>query len=374
MKISRKHFIKLGLTGIFASSAIGLINSCAGMKRKDLRDNDFGSMNSAGLEKNEFHILSLASLAPSGHNMQPWFVRRLKPYDYVIGIDKSRLLPAIDPENRETLLSIGAFSENLSSAALSLGFVSEILVTGKTSFDDEILKIKLVKSRPNDFPVNSIITRRTVKHGQLPKDLKNDDVSRLLKTWPGHIFYFPRNASHTKCLTDWTIESNTFQTWKDDAQRELANCIRFSNDDVLKYKCGLTVNGMEITGIAGWYVKNFMNSEDVLGNTFRKSGIDLYAKMANEGAGWLIITSDGDKIEHLIEAGRRFQRMALQVRDLNIGIHPMTQILEEKKWREQIPIQHNSELIPQFILRAGYLNTYPDPVSPRRPVNWFLHS
>jgi hypothetical protein len=31
-------------------------------------------------------------------------------------------------------------------------------------------------------------------------------------------------------------------------------------------------------------------------------------------------------------------------------------------------------MIPQFVLRVGYLDPYPDPVSPRRPVNWFLRT
>jgi len=29
-------------------------------------------------------------------------------------------------------------------------------------------------------------------------------------------------------------------------------------------------------------------------------------------------------------------------------------------------------MIPQFLLRVGYLKRYPEPVSLRRPVNWFV--
>jgi nitroreductase len=131
---------------------------------------------------------------------------------------------------------------------------------------------------------------------------------------------------------------------------------------------------MEISGVAGWYVRNFMITEDVMGQTFRNQGVELNANLAKEGAGWIIITSEGSAVSELIEAGRRFERMALMVREMGIAIHPMTQILEEKQWRDQFASLHRPGVKPQFILRVGYLDSYPDPVSIRRPLEWFLRT
>jgi hypothetical protein len=50
----------------------------------------------------------------------------------------------------------------------------------------------------------------------------------------------------------------------------------------------------------------------------------------------------------------------------------MTQYLEEKEGRQQIADNHDASVIPQFVLRVGYLSKYPDPVSLRRPVKWFV--
>ncbi len=75
------------------------------------------------LTPNERQILWLASLAPSGHNTQPWFVKRLGPYHWIVGNDKTRWLPGVDPTQRETILSIGAFLQNMEYAASSLGYV-----------------------------------------------------------------------------------------------------------------------------------------------------------------------------------------------------------------------------------------------------------
>jgi len=66
--------------------------------------------------------------------------------------------------------------------------------------------------------------------------------------------------------------------------------------------------------------------------------------------------------------------MALKAREHQIGIHPMTQLLEEEKGRHMITKEHEENIISQFILRVGYLSNYSDPVSLRRPVSWFIRT
>jgi hypothetical protein len=52
----------------------------------------------------------------------------------------------------------------------------------------------------------------------------------------------------------------------------------------------------------------------------------------------------------------------------------MTQYLEEKEGLNQIAANHEADVVSQFVLRVGYLKTYPEPVSLRRPVSWFVRS
>lgn len=54
---------------------------------------------------------------PIRHNTQPWFVQYLEPYHWIIGNDKSKWLLGVDPTQRETMLSIGAFLQNIEYAA-----------------------------------------------------------------------------------------------------------------------------------------------------------------------------------------------------------------------------------------------------------------
>jgi hypothetical protein len=77
-------------------------------------------------------------------------------------------------------------------------------------------------------------------------------------------------------------------------------------------------------------------------------------------------------VAELLETGQRFQRIFLKVKDRNVAIHPMTQILEETVTKDQVNSSIGINDNIQFILRLGYLKDYPEPVSVRRPVSWFV--
>ncbi len=117
---------------------------------------------------------------------------------------------------------------------------------------------------------------------------------------------------------------------------------------------------------------DYFRKTDVMKTDFRETGLDKVKIQVSELAGWILITSKDSSVETLIETGRRMQRLFPKVREKNIAIHPMTQILEEPATRETFNQSIGISESIQFILRTGYLKSYPPPVSLRRPVEWFL--
>ena len=154
----------------------------------------------------------------------------------------------------------------------------------------------------------------------------------------------------------------------------MADWIRFSSKDAEQHEDGLTLAGMEIEGIPAWYLRNFYGKENVMKKSFREQSIDKVVKQVSQSAGWLLITSKDNSVTTLLETGKRMQRLFLKIRDKNIAIHPMTQIIEEGSTNQ---ILNNSIGIGepvQFILRTGYLKNYPNPVTLRRSVERFLRT
>jgi hypothetical protein len=327
------------------------------------------------LQPDEREILFLASLAPSGHNTQPWFVHYLEPYHWIIGNDQTRWLPAVDPTQRETILSLGAFLQNLEYAAGAFGYTCWWNSLAVTNQDERVMQVKLIKEGPqNYFDLEKIKTRRTVHSGFLSEALKNHDRDALLHEEPELIHYLPATSKESRWLNEQTIEANRLQSSRDPAQQELANWIRFSSHEAEKHRDGLTTASMEITGLAGWVVRNFYHKDNVLKSDFREQNIDLVRQEVAASAGWIIITSPDESVASLLEAGRRMERLFLKVRERNIAIHPMTQILEEPATRQTLNESVGISGNVQFILRTGYLKNYPPAISLRRPVDWFLRN
>lgn len=118
MEVNRRSFLKKALAaGSLAAGTGSLFSGCAGIRRSDLPDQNLAGQTAKQLDAVGNAILYYGSLAPSGHNSQPWVVRVLSQNEWIIGVDPDRRLPAVDPGNREVMLSLGAFAENLSIAA-----------------------------------------------------------------------------------------------------------------------------------------------------------------------------------------------------------------------------------------------------------------
>ena len=375
MKITRRQFIKRLSAGALVVGANPLLSACSGITRNDLISDKPTAENLFDLDEMDINILSYASLAPSALNVQPWFVRVVDRHrHWIIGADPRRRLPAIDPDNREILLSIGAFVENLFIAASTMGLFADFEIIAKTPFDSEIVSVKFTKTPKVDYPLKRLSLRRTIKKGLSQKELKNQTINALSAPIKDCFLYSPKGTAHAACIRDGLMEQYRNQLQRDAAQAEISSWIRLADDDAEKFRDGLTLEGMEISGIPGWYLRHFAEPSDFMKPGYREKSLDYTAALTKEGAGWIIITSEGNDVAHLIETGRKFEQMALLAREHNVAIHPMSQYLEEKSGLDMIRMSHKKDITPQFILRAGYRYNYPPPVSLRRSVCWFLRA
>ncbi len=369
--MNKRKFIGIaGVTIIATGIGAYLLSDRTNLVRADLKPTDDRNQT---LKPDEKEILFLASLAPSGHNTQPWLVRYLAPYHWIIGNDKSKWLPAVDPNQRETILSIGAFLQNLEYAASSFGYGCDWKLLATTNQDDLVMEVKLSKeASTNNFDITQITNRRTVRSNFLSDLLKQEDIKYLIDSESEFIHYLPNTSKESKFIDEQTIAANRLQAYRDPAQQELANWIRFSSQDADRYRDGLTTAGMEITGIPGWVVRNSYNKDNVMTKDFRERGIDNIKQEVSESAGWISIASKDNSVAALIETGKRMERLFLKVRERSIAIHPMTQILEESSTRDKLNHSIGIGGHIQFILRTGYLKNYPQPVSLRRPIDLFI--
>lgn len=326
-------------------------------------------------QADEREILYLASLAPSGHNTQPWFVKYIEPFHWIVGNDKSKWLPAVDPLQRETILSIGAFLQNMEYAASHYGYNCQWNMLATDNQSENVAEVIFHKtSSAPGYDISTIGSRRTVRSGFLSEVLRKEDLDYLIGGEDDYFHYVPNNTKEYFWLNEQTIEANRLQMFRDDAEAELARWIRFGSSDAEKYCDGLTTAGMELDGITGWVARNFFDEQTVMKRSFRNQGIDKVKKQVSQSGGWIILTGNDSSVSGLLDSGRRMQRLFLRVRSKGIALHPMTQILEEMQPGQTVNSSIGINEKIQFILRTGYVRKYPSPVSLRRPVDWFIRT
>ncbi len=370
MSLSRRKFLIRSIQCIVACGVLPGLSACDGPTREQESKGSGYEELVSRIGRERADIIWYASFAPSSHNVQPWTVTIKSPDKWIIGSAEDRWLAEVDPKNREMLLSIGAFVENMVTAARAYGFQVKIRVRARNPFDPEVLSLELENAEREEYPLQRLIERRTLRTGFKNEDIDPQDFSFLIGSDEG-FNYYPPLSTQAAWLDEASVAAIRLQVERENVQEELSRWIRWSAADSRKYRNGLTPEAMDITGLAGWYVRNFYGSGDVLGKDFRKATVERVKQQVTESGGWITVSSENSGLTSLIETGRRFERMFLRAKDRSIGIHPMSQVLQETPWSEKAAEVLMLDKPPQFLLRVGYVRDYPSPVSLRMSLDDF---
>jgi len=222
------------------------------------------------LGETKAEILRYASLAPSGHNAQPWQITVEAPNRWVLSLDPERLLPEVDPENREAMLSLGHFIENLALAAGSAGVETDVEGLAEGSKDREVARIHLTSGSPVDYPLRRLSRRRTLRSGFSPETLTRSDRDDLLAPFGGAGTYVPRGTREAHWLQEAAVEAMRKQTWRDSAQQELSNWVHLDRSRADRRQDGLTPETMEVSWFGRQFMYLFMDEDSVMKKSFRE--------------------------------------------------------------------------------------------------------
>lgn len=346
---------------------LALLSSCSSYSRTN--------MNDVHDNKSELYtILFYASLAPSSHNSQPWKAVVYGEDSILVFADTTRRLAVVDPTSRELYISIGAFIENLRLAASCYGYETDIKIhASPAGASVPVASINLTKSnnKMEDVILNEIKLRTSLRIPFDTQPIKQSDWETLVSVDTSSIHYLPASSTRGKFISQKESEAYTQQAENKNAQDELSVWIRFSNKDVKEKQDGLTTAGMGINGIGGFVARNFFKPEDSKKESFVTKGIDKTKLQVGNCGGWIVITQPSSTIESWINTGRLYQAIHLKCRKMNIGFHPMNQIIEETGFGKEANAELGFKGQIMFIARKGYVKDYPAPVSVRRPVERF---
>jgi len=323
--------------------------------------------------------LAYAILAPNPHNRQPWMFELVGEDQINVFIDLDKRLPETDPFDRQLTIGFGCMLELLRMAAAEKGYRAEI-----NAFPDgapqprlSAAPIAAVTFLPDpqvtrDPFFESVLTRRSTKDPYDPsKPVADEALAQLLSAGTGALSLGGTNdPERVKELIDlawlgWMIEYET-----DITRKESIDLMRIGNRAVVKNPDGIDMGGtqMGLFKMTGIVTHEGLNQK---GSQAYNIGIDMYRDIIHTAQGFAWITAPENTRLSQIEAGRNWVRMNLAAQKMGLGIHPLSQVLQEfPEMREPYQAIHSKlgadEGVVHMFGRLGYTK-FPA-ASPRWPV------
>lgn len=303
-----------------------------------------------------------ATLAPSGHNTQPWKFS-LKEDCIRIFPDFTRSLPVVDPDNRELYISLGCALENLVIAAKYAGYDPEVeyFPAGEP---DECLLVTLKRANAaeeNDL-FQAISKRHTNRREYNKKQIPAADLNKIgsVPTENGVTSLVLTEPGAIEQIIDLVREGNRIQMNNDAFMDEIISWIRFSDSEEELHLDGLTSRAMGRSSVPGWLGRMFMR---IFVSAKSQSKTD--EKNIRSSSALMVVISEKNDKKSWIDVGRSFERIALTLTTLNIENAHLNQPCEVPQLKVKLQ-QHLAQgsAQPQLLLRIGYAE--PLPCSPRR--------
>jgi hypothetical protein len=310
-------------------------------------------------------LVRYATLAPSSHNTQCWTFR-LQEQAIVIAPDLARRCPSVDPDDHHLHVSLGCATENLSHAALAAGLHAE------ARFDPlgpGAITVHLESTRASVTPLFQAISERQCTRGDYDgKPVSNDELRLLERAGTGNgvrAMLMTESANMEKVL-EYVVSANTAQL--DDAAfvSELKSWIRFSAAEAQRAGDGLFAGTTGSPVLPRWLGSPLMRLF-----LRPKADNERYARQIRNSSGIAVFVSDANDKAHWIEAGRCYERFALQATALGLRNAFLNQPVEVGAIRPQFASAFGlGSQRPDLVVRFGRGSAMP--LSMRRPVQAVL--
>lgn len=306
-------------------------------------------------------LVRYATLAASSHNTQPW-IFRLEPGRILILPDLSRRCPAVDPDDHHLYASLGCAAENLLLAARAAG------LEGRFSWDESLsgVRVDLEEAAPVRSDLFEAIPLRQCARTEydgsplgaeefekLEAAGQGDGVSVLLLT----------DAQSKARVADYVAAGNNAQFSDPAWANELKSWIRFSGREAAREGDGLYGPVMGNPSVPRWLGKLAMR----FGFSAEKQNEKDRRHILNSSA-IAVIYSEADDKAHWVEAGRCYERLALQATALDLRTAFINQPVEVARLRPDFARAMGiGDRRPDLVVRIGRGPAMPR--SLRRPLD-----
>jgi hypothetical protein len=297
------------------------------------------------LSENISNILSIARLAPSVHNSQPWRVK-VDGQALIIEVEPSRQLTHGDPTGRQTYISLGIFAECCVLAIQHLG-----------------RQISRVETS-DDGPIKILIGGRTTAKDEIAADL-----TAFKKRFTDRSVYKKAalNAKQMKTIEDaWPSGKVTLQVSVD--LLVVQRCAELTRDGLLLaltsegFRKELvdylvpnsnTPQGIPLTTLPGSRVSNMMVRKLLATGLSRKHEARVEYERWGSASALVFVLAEGDSRQYWVESGRAYLRASLAISKQGLAQATSAAIVEASDFHEDIEKLLGTGRRIQCVIRIG---------------------
>jgi hypothetical protein len=316
-------------------------------------------------------VLSYALLAPNPHNLQPWMADLSVNAQITLSFDPQRRLPATDPFGRQIMMGAGAFLELLTMAAAEKGYRADwtLFPAGapQLHLDNHafaVVRLTADSAVKADPLFKHVLLRRTDRRAYDPaKPVDARTGAQLAASVQALPVRFGLSSPGTQldgirtvARQAWRIELTTEATLM-----ESLKLLRVGGRAIDQHRDGINITSPMLLMLSkvGLFDTSQFPAPDSSATTAQLNSFDAITATT---PAYLWITTQGNRREQQIDAGRAYVRLNLMGTALGLVMHPNEQSLQEYPEMAQ-PYQAIHTLLDspaphhtvQMLARLGFL-------------------
>lgn len=310
-----------------------------------------------------------AILAPNPHNMQPWLIRLVGTDQAEISCDLARRLPQTDPFDRQIVIGFGCFIELAVIAASRRGIQVEVEAfpegTGGQRLDSRpVARLRFVaKVGMAADPLAAVIRDR--RSAKVPFDLARPVPAESFAALGGAAsdlvrFDHARSKPEIQALRALATAAFEREVRTPRTLGESIDVLRVGSREIDTNPDGIPLTGplFEALSLLG-ADRVRAEARDPKGSS-TNSQIEKYRQLFESTPDFVWLTGLGNSRNHQLAAGRSYLRLNLLATQLGLGLHPVSQALQE--YPEMAPLfvearrlcRVGADETLQMLARIGY--------------------
>lgn len=338
--------------------------------------------------------LAYAITAPNPHNIQPWLVDLRESGVITVMTDRERVLPHTDPFGRQILIGHGAFIELLVIALASEGLAADVVLWPQGELGPElkgwdsrpIARLTLKTGAAKDPLFAQVLKRHTPKSDyDGSREVSAQALNALMASVTDPVLRVGGTVSPADlpplrelCVKSAQIEFQTPRT-----VMETLELLRVGPEEIARHRDGLPINTWTARALTtlGLFDRS---APPEPGSQAFKAMMAQTEGQSRTAMGFVWLSAKNGRTDQ-VHAGRAYVRLQLKATEMGLGVHPMSQALQEfpemaphfaraheLMLKRPAPASPADETLQMFC-RLGY-TAQPVPATPRRALNAFVRA